>query len=50
MTIVLTGELAKGLQTVDDTKTFILEFCFDKISDLAADVYNNLSDHIGLLS
>lgn len=50
VTIVITGQLASDLSEEITLKEFVLEYCFDKIEDLSKEIYENISNHIGVLS
>jgi hypothetical protein len=50
VTIVITGQLASDLPEEITLKEFVLEYCFDKIEDLSKEIYENISNHIGVLS
>lgn len=50
VTIVIVGELAASLAEEATLKEFVLEYCFDKIEDLSKEIYENISNHIGVLS
>jgi hypothetical protein len=50
VTIVIVGELAKKLSNVTLVKEFVLDYCLDKIGELATEIFTNISGKMTSLS